>query len=82
MAVDGVIDDIWAIGQDGATLHGDAKGWIAGTTPTHEILTGVMRRARDDVWAVSRAAVTGCGFIVGVQRRPVRGAAAGRGDGR
>ena len=47
--------DLWAVGNNGAILHGDGTGWTQGTSPTTNTLRAVSGSAANDVWAVGDA---------------------------
>jgi hypothetical protein len=48
-------NDLWAVGKNGAILHGDGTGWTRVASPTTNTLRAVSGGAADDVWVVGDA---------------------------
>jgi hypothetical protein len=48
-------NDLWAVGKNGAILHGDGTGWMSVASPTTNTLRAVSGSAADDVWVVGDA---------------------------
>ena len=48
-------NDLWAVGKNGAILHGDGTGWTRVASPATNTLRAVSGSAADDVWAVGDA---------------------------
>jgi hypothetical protein len=48
-------NDLWAVGKNGAILHGDGTGWTRVASPTTNTLRAVSGSAADDVWVVGDA---------------------------
>jgi hypothetical protein len=48
-------NDLWAVGKNGAILHGDGTGWTRVASPTTNTLRAVSGSTADDVWAVGDA---------------------------
>jgi hypothetical protein len=45
-------DDVWAVGESGAVVHGDGTRWLAYSTRVHRFLDGVWANGRQDAVAV------------------------------
>ena len=48
-------NDLWAVGKNGAILHGDGTSWMPVASPTTNTLRAVSGSAADDVWVVGDA---------------------------